>query len=81
MTRWHEGTGWVGWLTVALIIVACWSLVGFAVVRIFRGDGASGPHSVPRDHDPMQILDRRLACGDIDAAEYNARRNMLKAVR
>ncbi len=48
--------GWVGWPTVALIIVACWSLVVFAVVRIFRGDrGQWSPLSPSRprsDVDP-----------------------------
>ena len=37
MGWYHDGTGWGGWLVMALAMVAFWALVVLAVVALFRG--------------------------------------------
>lgn len=81
MMWWNNGMGWGGWIAMALIMVAFWSLVVFGVVAIFRGDRESSSTRASLQRDPLEILDERFARGDIDAEEYNARRDALRAVR
>ncbi len=77
MMWWNQGPGWGGWLTMTLIMVAFWSLGIAAVVTLWRSEHDGGRTDVPRDHDPLAILDGRFAHGEIDAAEYSARRGTL----
>ena len=72
MGWYHDGMGWGGWLLMTLAMVAFWALVVFAVVALFRSDA---PGAVRRT--PEQFLDERFARGEIDAAEYEARRDVL----
>lgn len=77
MMGWYDdGMGWGGWLLMTLAMVAFWALVVFAVVALFRGAETG---VTPRT--PEQILDERLARGEIDAAEYRARRDALHGER
>ena len=84
MMWWQNGMGWGamgwgGWLVMALVIVAFWSLVVWGVVAIFRGSGgARGVDQRPQERDPLQILDDRFARGELDADEYRARRDALR---
>ena len=74
----YDGMGWVGWLIMAVTALAFWALVVFAVVALFRGtrtDTTCSRHS--EDFDARQILDQRFARGEIDAAEYHARQDVL----
>jgi len=65
---------------MVLGMVIFWSLVIVVVAMIFRGtrndNGATGS---PR-RDPMDILDERFARGEIDAEEYQNRRDALRRV-
>ena len=73
MMGWYQdGMGWGGWLLMTLAMVAFWALVVFAVVALFRSDAPGAARRTPE-----QILDERLARGEIDAAEYQARRDAL----
>ena len=60
--------GWMmfGWM---LFFLGLCALIVFAIVRLTR---TADPHG-----DPRRILDERLARGEIDAAEYEARRTVL----
>lgn len=80
MMGWYDGgTGWVGWLVMALMMVAFWGLVIFAVVAIFRGIGrAHEPGKRTPRRDPLQILDERFARGELDLEEYHARQDVLR---
>jgi putative membrane protein len=82
MMWWNDGMGAGGWVVMTLVMVGFWLLVVLAVVALFRGlsrDGqASGP-AAPRD--PQQILDERFARGEINAEEYHARQEVLRASR
>ena len=62
----YGGMGWSGWLIMTLTMVAFWTLVVYAVVAITRLDGPKGA----RDADPLRILERRFARGEVDEAEY-----------
>lgn len=81
MMWWNDGMGWGGWVVMTLTMLAFWSLVVFGVVAIFRGDRESRTTQVPRERDPLQILDERFARGEIDDDEYRARRDALRATR
>ena len=72
MGWYHDGMGWGGWLLMTLVMVVFWALVVLAVVALFRG---SEPGRDRRT--PDQILDERFARGEIDAADYQARRDAL----
>lgn len=80
MGWYHDGGGWGGWLVMTLAMVAFWALVVAAVVMLFRsGDraGTSG-RSSQKPVDPREVLDERLARGDIDIEDYQARRSALR---
>ncbi len=80
MTGWyHDGVGWGGWLVMTLVMVAFWGLVAWGVVAIFRGGRDSGTTIGAGRHDAMEILDERFARGEIDAEEYHARQDVLRA--
>lgn len=72
MGWYHDGMGWGSWLLMTLVMVVFWALVVFAAVALFRGTEPA------RDRrTPDQILDKRFARGEIDAAEYRVRRDAL----
>jgi uncharacterized membrane protein len=70
----HDGWGgmWFGplfmWLPLILLIVAI-----IFIVRLYGGND----RRTTNRPTPRQILDERLANGDIDQAEYQARREAL----
>lgn len=74
----HDGMGMGGWLVLASSVVAFWAIVVFAVVAIFRAGNVRRSGPVGGD-DPLDILDRRFARGEIDESEYNARVNLLRS--
>jgi putative membrane protein len=79
MMGWYgDGVGWGGWIVMSLSMVAFWALVIFAGVAIFRGTGSTGPVDGGAVRDPMWILDERFARGEIDAEEYQARKDVLR---
>lgn len=71
----HQMTGW-GWLIMSLALVAWLVLIAVAVSLISRGwwrgrgDGAEG--------DALEILDRRLARGEITVDEHRRLREALR---
>lgn len=79
MMWWDNGMGWGGWIVMTLVMVIFWALVIFGIVAIFRGVREDRPPRTSADRDPMQILDERFARGEIDADEYHARQNVLRA--
>ena len=66
-----SGAGWIVMLLVwgSLIVFGIW-----VVTRLTRGD--SPP---PASETPRQILDRRLAAGEIDGEEYAETRRLLES--
>lgn len=77
----YYGGGWAGWLVMALMMIAFWGLVIFAVVAIFRGVGKTDePAGHGSRRDPEEILDERFARGELDIEEYHDRQAVLRGV-
>ena len=74
--------GW-GWVLMTLGMIAFWAILIFAFLWILRGLGgqpvASASDPGEASSDPVAILDRRLAEGDISIEEHRARRQALGA--
>lgn len=73
----HEGWG-SGWMVVMMLGWVV--LLGFgiwAVVALTRGQ--SQPPAGPRTETPREILDRRLASGEITSEEYLEARRLLQS--
>ena len=68
------GTGW--WIVMMLGMVLFWGLVILGVIWLVREAGGSHRHDAKPD-DPLAILDRRFAEGDITVKEYQQRRKIL----
>ena len=73
----HDNDVGVGWMIVMMLgMVLFWGLVILGVIWLVREYGhpsrrAGGPN------DPLTILDRRFANGEISAKEYEERRRVL----
>lgn len=65
---WCSGMGVGGWILMIGFWVALLAVIVWAVCRLFP--------STPK-HDPLDLLDRRLASGDIDPAAYREARSEL----
>ncbi|MBK5096411.1 MAG: SHOCT domain-containing protein [Gemmatimonadetes bacterium] len=67
------GGGW--WIAMVIAMVLFWGLVAYWLVRAFgsRRDQRPGPGS----SDALEILDCRLAEGEISPEEYRERRSLL----
>ncbi|WP_460797411.1 SHOCT domain-containing protein [Nocardioides pacificus] len=72
MGWYHDGIGWGGWLMMMLAMVAFWGLVVAAIITMFHTD-TPAPHRSPQD-----LLDERLARGELTAEEYRALREALQ---
>ena len=67
----HEA--WGGWPWLAPLWILFWIVVIVLAFRFFTKRGAwCGPRRATT-HDPAAILAERFARGEIDAAEYRAR--------
>ena len=85
---WHDGPGVMGWVLMALLMVAFWGGLAWVIVSFVR-HGGSGPHPVAgpthtiatpaQTKGPEDILHDRLARGDINVDEYHARIDALRA--
>jgi len=81
MNGWYD-TGWSpgAWIAMVLTMLAFWGLVAALVVYAIRNLGhrpADDAGTTPTDQ-ARRILDERLARGEIDADEYNHRREVLR---
>jgi putative membrane protein len=74
MHGWYDSMGVGGWLLMSVFWVALIGLIVAALWSFLSRDRARGD-TVER---PEEILDRRLASGEIDAATYEALRGKLR---
>ncbi len=74
------GMGVVGWLVMLLVWAGLLALIAWAVTRLVldRGGRDRGQH---HGETPEEILDRRFASGEIDAAAYEEARARLAGQR
>ena len=78
----HYGAGLgIGWIFGILILVVFWGLVIAAIVLairwLIRAD-RRGSHEGPATPDALELLRQRYARGEIDEAEYERRKIVLK---
>ena len=69
----YAGTGAGGWVLMTVLLVALIAFAIVAVVKLFPGH----PDADPQREPPDEILDRRLARGEIDEETYDALRKKL----
>lgn len=82
MMDWYGGgVGWAAWLLMAAMMVAFWGVVVTVVVLVAHNLGRDRDRdrdTRARQRDPQEILDERLARGEIDEQEYRRRRELLR---
>ena len=77
MDGWDGGMSGAGWLFMTVFWIALLAVVVWAVASLFpRSDGRQGTAERPED-----VLDRRLARGEIDPATYDELRAKLRVAR
>lgn len=81
MMGWNGG--WIGpwmWLSMAAFWVLLIGLGVVLVVKLLQSPSGS-PHPPPVPESPLEVLDRRLALGEIDVQTYQDTRAALLAAR
>lgn len=73
-----DGIGVAGWFLMTLFWVVLIAAIIWAVANLFPARGRSDAAGAER---PEEILDRRLARGEIDPATYDELRAKLRAAR
>jgi len=78
MDGWYDGMGAGWWILMMVFWVALIAAIVWAVANLFptRRDTSTAAPERPED-----VLDRRLAHGEIDAATYDELRGKLRAGR
>ena len=66
---WHDGAWGFVWMTISWVAIV--ALVWMLIRAFTPGDGLERPR------DPKDILNERFAKGEIDAAEYRERLDVL----
>ena len=79
MDGWDGGMGVAGWFLMTFLWVALIAVIIWAVAHLFPARGTSDAGSGPER--PEEILDRRLARGEIDTATYDELRAKMRAAR
>jgi len=75
----HEGLGAGGWVLMIVFGTALLALIAWAIARIApsRNDDVREPRRLA--DEPVEILDRRLARGEIDVETYEQLRSKLSS--
>ena len=77
MGSYGNGMGSLGWLGIGAFWLLLLGLIVWLVIRLLPGRGARTP--APTGDSAVEILDRRLANGEIDAPAWQAQRAALLA--
>jgi putative membrane protein len=67
----HEGMGSGGWVLMALFWVALLAVVVWVVARVVPSRKTEDREPQASAEEPVAILDRRLAHGEIDVETYD----------
>ena len=78
---WYSGGGmqWWGWTLGTIGIVAFWVLLFWAVWYLVTGGSHRSDHAQTPPTNARQILDERLARGEISEDEYRHLRDLIVA--
>jgi putative membrane protein len=80
MMAWYGGgMGLLGWLAMGLFWLLLLGLIVWLVVRLLPGSGGGTTRDV--GESALEILDRRLASGEIDLEAWKAHRAALVAAQ
>ncbi|MEO6143453.1 MAG: SHOCT domain-containing protein [Dermatophilaceae bacterium] len=80
MMAWYGGgMGPLGWLAMGVFWFALLGLIVWLVVRLLPGSG--GETTRADVESALEILDRRLALGEIDLSTWQAQRTALAAAQ
>ena len=80
MMRWYgSGMGPVGWIAMGLFWLILLGLIVWLVIRLLPG--SSGRTSRPSGESAAEILDRRMARGEIDVPAWQAQRAALQGTQ
>lgn len=71
---WNHDWGWAGWLPMVIGMTAFWIFVALLVLLAVR----AGRRPDAEEPGPRQILEQRLARGEIDVEEYDDRLEALR---
>lgn len=76
---WHPMSGWGHMVFGGLMMLAFWGGTILLIVLLVRwlSGGGSGGHAPPQWRTPLEILQERLAKGEIDRDEYEERKRLL----
>ena len=78
MNGWGDGMGAGGWTLMIIFWVVLVAVVGLAITRLFPSVGGGGSaEGATASESPRQLLDARLARGEIDVATYERLRDVL----
>ena len=73
----HDGWNWWTWVMMSLGMVAFWGLVIWGIVALVRGGSSGSQQAEEETSRPLDILQRRLARGEISVEEYEDLRHAL----
>lgn len=76
MGLYGNGMGTAGWLGMGLFWLVLLGLIVWLVVRLLPGS-TDGTPPRPSGESALDILDRRMASGDIDTDSWQAQRTAL----
>lgn len=77
MNGWYGGMGAGGWILMSVFWVVLVAVVVWAGAHLL-GRGGRSVERIDLAERPEEVLDRRLAAGEIDAGTYDALRTKLR---
>ncbi|MDA8046279.1 MAG: SHOCT domain-containing protein [Actinomycetota bacterium] len=77
MWYWGGGVHWWAWLLGFLGMVAFWGLLIWGLWYFFTGMSRSSPPEPPMAPPAKQILDERLARGELTPEDYRRLRDLM----
>lgn len=77
MNGWDSGMGAGGWVLMGIAWVALIGVIVWSISRLIPGRANTGSEDAQARENAIEILDRRLATGEIDTEEYARRREAL----
>lgn len=79
MDGWDSGMTTFGWVMMALVWIGLVAVIVWALANLFPQRSTS--ESSPSAEGPEEILDRRLARGEVDLATYDELAAKLRGAR
>jgi len=78
----HAGPHWGAWIVVIVFVLAVAGALAWIIVTLRRDrplpPSPPSPTNPPAASEALRILEERFARGEIDAEEYQSRRDLLR---